>query len=92
MSKKIYVGNLSYDTQESAVAELFATHGEVLSTKLIEDRYTGRSKGFAFVEMANDDDANSAISALNGKEVDGRNIKVNEAIDRPKKNNFRRDY
>ena len=88
MSKNIYVGNLSYDTTEAALTELFSTHGEILSTKLIEDQYTNRSKGFAFIEMANEDEAQAAINALNGKEVDGRNIKVNEANDRPKRNNY----
>jgi len=88
MSKNIYVGNLSYDTTEAALTELFSTHGEILSTKLIEDQYTNRSKGFAFIEMANEDEAQAAIKALNGKEVDGRNIKVNEANDRPKRNSY----
>jgi len=88
MSKNIYVGNLSYDTAETTLTELFSTHGEILSTKLIEDQYTNRSKGFAFIEMANEDEAQAAINALNGKEVDGRNIKVNEANNRPKRNNY----
>jgi len=92
MSKKIYVGNLSYNTGENELNTLFSAYGEILSTKLIEDRETGKSKGFAFVEMANDNDAVSAISGLNGKEVDGRAIKVNEALDKPKNNNFRNRY
>jgi RNA recognition motif-containing protein len=92
MSKKIYVGNLSFNTGESDLNALFATYGEILSAKLIEDRETGRSKGFGFIEMANENDALSAISGLNGKEVDGRTIKVNEAQDKPKNNNNRNRY
>lgn len=93
MSKKIYVGNLSYNTSENDINELFSTYGEIISTKLIEDQFTGRSKGFAFIEMESDDSVMAAISGLNGKEVDGRNIKVNEANDRPKRNNnFRNRY
>ena len=93
MSKKIYVGNLSYNTSESDINELFSSYGEIVSTKLIEDQFTGRSKGFAFIEMESDDCVMAAISGLNGKEVDGRNIKVNEANDRPKRNNnFRNRY
>ena len=89
MSKKIYVGNLSYNTSENEINELFSSYGEIISTKLIEDQFTGRSKGFAFIEMESDESVMAAISALNGKEVDGRNIKVNEANDRPRKSNFR---
>lgn len=92
MSKKIYVGNLSYDTNEAGLTELFSQYGEVVSIKIIEDQFTGRSKGFGFIEMAQDEEAVSAISELNGKDVDGRNIKVNEATDRPKRNNFNRNY
>ena len=88
MPKKIYVGNLSYNTTESALSDLFSEHGEILSTKLITDKFSGRSKGFAFIEMADEAAADTAIEALNGKEVDGRNLKVNEAIDRPRRNNY----
>ncbi|MCK4798466.1 MAG: RNA-binding protein [Spirochaetes bacterium] len=91
MSKKIYVGNMSYDTDESALSELFSEYGEVVSTKVIEDQFTGRSKGFAFIEMANEEDAIAAINAVNGKEVNGRELKVNEAHDKPKRDNFRRN-
>ena len=91
MSKKIYVGNLSYDTNETGLTELFTQYGEVVSTKIIEDQFTGRSKGFGFIEMSQDEEAISAISGLNGKDVDGREIKVNEALDKPKKNNFNRN-
>jgi RNA recognition motif-containing protein len=86
MSKKIYVGNMSYDNDESTLDELFSQYGEVVSVKVIIDQYTGRSKGFAFIEMANSDEAINAINELNGKEVNGREIKVNEAFDKPKKN------
>ena len=79
MAKKLYVGNLSYSTTEAALSELFGTVGEVLSVNLITDRMTGRSKGFAFVEMAEFDAAQEAINQLNGREVDGRSIKVDEA-------------
>lgn len=79
MSKKLYVGNLSYATTEAALSELFATIGEVASVNLITDRMTGRSRGFAFVEMAEHDAALEAINQLNGREVDGRSIKVAEA-------------
>ena len=80
--KKLYVGNLSYGATEATIRSLFEKHGAVESVTLINDRDTGRSKGFGFVEMANDAEAQRAISALNGKEVDGRALTVNEA--RPK--------
>ncbi|MBL7063702.1 MAG: RNA-binding protein [Anaerolineae bacterium] len=83
MAKKIYVGNLGYETTEATLSELFGALGEVLSVNLITDRMTGRSKGFAFVEMADQTAALEAINQLNGREVDGRSIKVNEA--RPKR-------
>jgi cold-inducible RNA-binding protein len=79
MAKKIYVGNMSYDTTESALRELFAAHGEVVSVSVVTDRDTGRPRGFAFVEMASDAAANAAISALDGQSLDGRALKVNEA-------------
>jgi cold-inducible RNA-binding protein len=75
---KIYVGNLSFDTSEDALRTLFAQHGTVESVKLISDRETGRPRGFGFVEMSNAD-ASRAMQALNGKELDGRALKVNEA-------------
>ena len=85
MAKKLYVGNLSYSTTEAGLSDLFGEFGEVTSVNLITDRMSGRSKGFAFVEMAEHDAAQEAISQLNGKEVDGRAIKVAEA--RPKQDN-----
>ena len=83
MTKKLYVGNLSYSTTESNLSELFGAVGEVSSVSLITDRMSGRSKGFAFVEMAEDTTAQEAIAQLNSKEVDGREINVAEA--RPQK-------
>jgi RNA recognition motif-containing protein len=85
MAKKLYVGNLNYATTESGLSELFGEFGEVASVNLITDRMSGRSKGFAFVEMAEYEAAQEAINKLNGKEVDGRSIKVEEA--RPKREN-----
>jgi RNA recognition motif-containing protein len=78
----IYVGNLSWNLKDQDLSNLFASHGEVTSAKIVTDKFTNRSKGFGFVEMANDDQAQAAIAALNGTEVDGRNIVVNES--RPK--------
>jgi len=75
---KLYVGNLSYSTTDSSLNELFAPFGTVDSARVISDRDTGTSKGFGFVEMANAD-AQKAMGALNGREIDGRAIKVNEA-------------
>ncbi len=77
--KKLYVGNLSYDMSESELRELFEQHGEVTSASLVMDRDTGRPRGFGFVEMADDAQANAAIEALNGQNVGGRDLTVNEA-------------
>ncbi len=79
MSSKIYVGNLSFDTTTQDLEEMFGASGTVESTNIIEDRETGRSRGFAFVEMSSKAEAEAAISALNGKEIDGRALTVNEA-------------
>ena len=76
---KIYVGNLSFDTVESEIRELFSQYGEVADVTLITDRETGRPRGFGFVEMRNDQAARDAIGALDGNEVGGRTLKVNEA-------------
>jgi RNA recognition motif-containing protein len=83
MAKNIYVGNMSYDTTQDRLRELFEAYGEVTSVNIITDRETGRPRGFAFVEMATDEAAAEAISALDGQNVDGRELKVNEA--RPRK-------
>lgn len=79
MAKKLYVGNLAYRTTEEQVRELFSGVGEVTSVTLITDRETGRAKGFGFVEMANDADADEAIKRFNGYSLDSRNLTVNEA-------------
>ena len=82
MGKKLYVGNLAYGVSDGDLEQMFAAHGTVQSAQIIMDRDTGRSKGFGFVEMGSDQEAQAAIAALNGKEVDGRRLTVNEA--RPK--------
>ncbi len=79
----IYVGNLSWNLKDQELSNLFASHGEVISAKIVNDKFTNRSKGFGFVEMANDEQAQAAIAALNGTEVDGRNIVVNESRPKP---------
>lgn len=84
MSKKLYVGNLSFQTTDQDLQQLFAQAGTVESASVIEDRDTGRSKGFAFVEMSTEEEATAAIEQFNGKEVAGRALKVNEA--RPREN------
>jgi RNA recognition motif-containing protein len=78
----IYVGNLSWNLKDQDLANLFTPYGEVASAKIVMDKFTQRSKGFGFVEMANDEQAQAAIAQLNGSEVDGRNLVVNES--RPK--------
>jgi len=84
MGKKLYVGNLSYDVDSSALGELFTPHGTVTSSQIIMDRDTGQSKGFGFVEMGSDQEAADAIGALNGQDHGGRALTVNEA--KPKEN------
>jgi RNA recognition motif-containing protein len=86
----IYVGSLNFKMNESELRELFEEFGEVASTKIIFDKYSGKSKGFGFVEMANEAEAKKAIEELNGTEVQGRNIVVNESIERTdRRSNFR---
>lgn len=82
MGNKLYVGNLSYDVQDRDLQELFAQYGTVTSARVVTDRDSGRSKGFGFVEFGTDEEAQAAISALNGQEIGGRALTVNEA--RPK--------
>src|SRR3989442_14492730 len=87
MGKKLYVGNLSYQVDSSELEQLFGQHGQVVSAQIINDRDTGRSKGFGFVEMGTDEEAQAAIAALNGQEHGGRALTVNEARpreDRPR--------
>ena len=79
MGKKVYVGNLSYEVTDGALEQMFAAHGTVQSAQVIMDRDTGRSKGFGFVEMSNDQEAQAAIAALNGAQSGGRSLTVNEA-------------
>jgi len=79
MGKKLYVGNLSYNVDSSQLQELFTPHGTVESAQVITDRDTGRSKGFGFVEMSSDAEAQAAIAALNGQQHEGRGLTVNEA-------------
>ena len=87
MGKKLYVGNLSYQVDSSELEQLFGQHGQVVSAQVINDRDTGRSKGFGFVEMSSDEEAQAAIAALNGQDHGGRSLTVNEARpreDRPR--------
>ncbi len=89
MGKKIYVGNLSYNTTDDSLRSLFQSYGTVASAKIITDRDSGVSKGFGFVEMGSDEEAGAAISGTNGIDLDGRQIKVNEAMDKPRRTNDR---
>lgn len=95
MSKRLYVGNLSYKADEEALKEMFGEVGDVLSVKIITDAATGRSKGFGFVEMSSDEDAEKAIASLNGKTVMERALTVNEArplADRPRTGGGRKSF
>jgi len=83
MGKKLYVGNLSYGVNDGTLQQIFGPHGTVVSAQVIMDRDTGRSKGFGFVEMGSDQEAQAAISALNGTEIEGRALTVNEARPKP---------
>jgi cold-inducible RNA-binding protein len=89
MGKKLYVGNLTYGVTDSTLEQMFAAYGTVQSAQVIMDRDTGRSKGFGFVEMKSDQEAQAAMTALNGKDVEGRALTVNEA--RPKTEGGRGD-
>ncbi len=89
MAKKIYVGNMNYATTEDQLFDLFGQYGTVNSVRIITDRETQRPKGFGFVEMEDDDAADAAISELDGKEYDGRNLRVNVALERrPRQNGY----
>ena len=79
MGRRLYVGNLSYNTTSSDLQTMFSAHGSVTMAEVVSDRMTGRSRGFGFVEMGTDEEAQAAIAALNGKEQDGRSLTVNEA-------------
>ena len=91
MGSKLYVGNLNYETTGADLEQMCAPHGTVQSAEVIQDRETGRSKGFGFVQMGSDQEAQAAIGALNGHEMDGRALTVNEAKpreDRPRSGGF----
>ncbi len=79
MNKKLYVGGLPYSVTEDKLQEIFSAHGTVESARVITDRFTGRSRGFGFVEMSNEEEAQTAIDSLNGSDLDGRSLTVNEA-------------
>ncbi|MEN9834433.1 MAG: hypothetical protein RL011_626 [Pseudomonadota bacterium] len=83
MSKKLFVGGLSWGTDDEGLRQAFAKFGQISEAKVITDRETGRSRGFGFITFASDSDAQSAMSEMDGKELDGRTIKVNEAQERP---------
>ena len=83
MSKKLFVGGLSWGTDDESLRQAFAKFGQISEAKVITDRETGRSRGFGFITFASDSDAASAMSEMDGKELDGRTIKVNEAQERP---------
>ncbi|MDR2344399.1 MAG: RNA-binding protein [Spirochaetaceae bacterium] len=85
MGSKLYVGNLPFNTSEESLSRYFSSFGTVTSAKIIFNRDTGKSKGFGFVEMSNDDEANAAVQDSNGKEFEGRQIRVNLAIDKPRR-------
>ena len=90
MGTKLYVGNLSFDTVESDIHALFSQIGKVLECSLITDKFTGKSRGFAFVEMSTAEETQKAVAEFNGKELDGRPLKVNEA--KPREERPRRDF
>ena len=83
MSKKLFVGGLSWGTTDDGLHGAFSQFGEIVEAKVITDRETGRSRGFGFITFADDDGANQAVAAMDGAELDGRTIKVNEAQDKP---------
>lgn len=87
MAKKIYVGNLSFTTSEETLKDYFSAYGEVLSATVIKDKVTNQSKGFGFVEMADEANTERAIAELSGKEIDGRKVRVNYAEEKPRFNN-----
>ncbi len=84
MNKKLYVGGLPYSVTEDKLQEIFSAHGSVESARVITDRFTGRSRGFGFVEMSSEEEAQTAIDSLNGSDLEGRSLTVNEA--RPQEN------
>jgi RNA recognition motif-containing protein len=92
VTNNLYVGNLSYETNEDTLRTLFAEYGEIESVNLITDRHTGRSRGFAFVEMSTEEAAQEAMSGMNGKQIDDREIKVDKAKPRKKRDSDRNGW
>lgn len=92
MSVRVYIGNLSFKTTEDSLKNAFAQYGNVLSAEVIRDKMTQQSKGFGFVEMENESDAKSAISGLNGKDLEGRRLRVNFAEEKAPRNNLASQY
>ena len=92
MSNKLYVGNLSFDTTENDLRDAFSAHGTITETSLMMDRTTGRSRGFAFITMSSVEEAQKAIEAMNGKDMDGRALTVNVAKPREERSTGRREY
>ena len=92
MAKKLYVGNLDYTVTEQDLETLFSEHGELLSTTVVKDRYSGRSKGFGFVEFANNEDAQKAKQAINGQDLKGRALRVDDAREQQRRDRGPRDY
>jgi RNA recognition motif-containing protein len=88
MGKKLYVGNLSYNTTEDTLRNLFSEFGSVASAKIIFNRDTGESKGFGFIEMGSDEEASAAVAGVNGRDFEGRQLRVNEAMDKPRRDRF----
>jgi cold-inducible RNA-binding protein len=89
MAKKLFVGGISWDSTEASLTEFFSQAGKVVSANIISDRYTGKSKGFGFVEMETEEEAQVAISKLNGQNLDGRAVAVSEALPpKPRENNY----
>ncbi|HEY4694889.1 MAG TPA: RNA-binding protein [Candidatus Nanoarchaeia archaeon] len=91
MAKKLFVGNLPYTTNDQSLGDLFSPFGQVSSATIITDKFSGRSRGFGFVEMENDADAEKAIAEMNGKDMEGRQIVVNEARPREERSGGDRD-
>lgn len=90
MGKRLYVGNLSYNTTEDALKEIFAQHGTVESVSILMDKFSGRSRGFGFVEMSTDEEAKAVVEKVNGQNLDGRDLVVNEARPMEEKSGERR--
>lgn len=90
MAVRIYIGNMSFGTNEETLSSIFSKYGKVLSSEVIKDKVTNQSKGFGFVEMESEEDAKKAIAGLNGINLEGRKLRVNFAEEKPARNSFRR--